>query len=393
MDSIETSLLYLSSRQRNDRGNNNADFEVTTPQSLHTASVVEVCPVQIGFPNLFNNVNETSTIDVLYHNKFITFLTTTDLVTYSAIDTTGGVAPSAQTTSIAAGTYSLSRIVEHIQSNAGSLYGTLVTLNYNTITGGVDITLTNQENSYPPNFTQVTLDVETGLTNVTNLLPQYSISTVNNSPTTQSFSALGGEVASFTITPGFYNDTQLLAALNNVNNGATIGDTVWSVGADNKLILSPGTTGYTQVIVKKTNSHTLRIIDERDFYNGHSLQPATNVWDFGLLNLMPISTVFINVSNFCDGTLTHGGSGRQHNTLCAVPVGLYEYGKMVYWEPKDLQLARLRLPRSMGHDKVRITLLDDYMQPLLLDRHHHVDLVLKLYNSNFGQSTKNLPRF
>ena len=390
MDAIETSLLYLSSRQRNDQGSNNADFEVTTPQSLHTASVVEVCPVQIGFPNLFNNVNEASNLGVHYHSKLITFATTTFLATYSASDTTGSYTPSALTISIVAGTYSLSHIVTYIQSHAGSLYGTLVTLNYNTATNSVDITINNQEGTYPLNFTQVAIDFATGLTSVTNLVPQYFIAAATNLPTTQSFTAVDGEIKALTINPGFYNDIQLLAVL---NNDAVVGDAIWSINTDKKLILSPGTTSYTHLTIRKTNNHSLRIVDEVDFYNDHLVQAVTNVWDFGLLNFMPISTVFINVSNFCDGTLTHGGSGHQHNTLCAVPIGLYEHGKMVYWEPKDVQLARLRLPRSMGHDKVRITLLDDYMQPLLLDRHHHVDIVLKLYNSNFGQSTRKLPHF
>jgi hypothetical protein len=191
------------------------------------------------------------------------------------------------------------------------------------------------------------------------------------------------DVHNVTVSAGHYTQSELLSLLSEQADPGGPGG--WSV-VDDELTLDPGAGHtWTTATITQTGSKALQIIDQYDFYGVHDITGGT--FSFGRLNLHPLSNVFVGVSNLAASSFTHGGTGHLHDILCCIPVGKYGYGNLVYWEPSDRALARLRLPRATIHDRVKITLLDDNLNPLYLDRHYHVDVVMKITNSNHGHST------
>lgn len=384
MDPVETSLLYLSSRQRVDPGEvNNAEFEIVTPNSIHTQSIVEVCPVQISFPNLFDNVTVDTTFNIhVTGGRLFTFGSQVTLFEFQLQNSVYGTSTPLLTFQINAGTYTRQQVISHLQTQLASVSNFGFTYNNDTVT----FTYNNNDTSSPGqlfdimNFTITShlsgvLDISLNSDIVTNLtgLTTFVSNSIVYGPT---------DLYPVTLSKGHYTANELLDVLNTQANFGS--NSVWTI-SDDVLLFNPATSNITQVTITQTSTRRLAVVDAFDFYKIHSL--VGTVFEFGRLNLHPLSNVFVGVSNLAASSFTHGGTGHLYDVLCCVPVGRYGYGNLVYWEPSDQALARLHLPRATIHDRVKITLLDDDLNPLTLDRHYHVDVVLKIYNSNHGHST------
>lgn len=388
MDPVETSLLYLSSRQRTNTGtDNNAEFEVVTPNSVHTQSIVEVCPVQISFPNLFDNVVKDATFTVKYSSTPTQYTLNQNDPIYS-YSTTYTPNPALNTSGSASMppdlvlTQTAQQWTDQINTTVNAPNG----LFYFTVESGIlKLTLRNQEVGSSTIYDNVVVNFGS---NLSFLNSQYTLS----SPTfqTQTFTILTLDPEyPVTVSRGHYTALELAGLLTAQANPG--GNGVWDV-VDDELILDPGAgSPWTTVTITQTGTDALQIIDQYDFYGTHSLSGGT--FSFGRLNLHPLSNVFVAVSNLAASTFTHGGTGILYDILCCIPVGRYGYGNLVYWEPSDQGLARLRLKRATIHDRTKITLLDDNLNPLYLDRHYHVDIVMKIYNSNHGHSTGRSPAY
>jgi hypothetical protein len=383
MDPVETSLLYLSSRQRVDPGaDNNAEFEVVTPNSVHTQSIVEVCPVQVSFPNLFDNVVKDATFTVTYSGTPTQYtLTQNDpIYSYSATYTPNTTLNTSGSASLGVTdlTQTAKQWTDQINLSVNAPNG----LFYFTVELGVlKLTLRNQEVGSSTIYDNVVVNFGS---NLSFLNSQYTLSSPTNTFQTQTFTILTlAPEYPVTVSKGHYTALELIGLLTAQADPGGTG--AWSVVDDN-LTLDPGAgSNWTTVTITQTGTDVLQIIDQYDFYGTHSL--SGGAFSFGRLNLHPLSNVFVGVSNLAASTFTHGGTGHLYDVLCCIPVGRYGYGNLVYWEPSDQGLARLRLPRATIHDRVKITLLDDNLNPLYLDRHYHVDVVMKIYNSNHGRST------
>ena len=379
MDPAETSLLYLSSRQRVDPGgHNNAQFEIVTPNSVHTQSIVEVCPVQVSFPNLFDNVTADATFSVLYGGRSYTFGSTVPLFEFELTNTAAGTSTGLITVDIDAGTYTRQQVITRLQTALASVPNFEFTYN----NGIVTFTYNNWDANFGQVFDTMDFTITTHLSSVLYLSTSPVVYNLTGLTTLVNESVADDHVFSVTIPKSHYTVSELLSLL---NTQATVGSGSQWFLLDDVLLLDPGTSNFMQMTVTQTSTNKLSIVDSVDFYNSHAL--VTSYFKFGKLNLHPLSNVFVGVSNLAASSFTHGGTGHLYDVLCVVPVGRYGYGNLVYWEPSDQALARLNLPRATIHDRVKITLLDDNMNPLYLDRHYHVDLILKIYNSNHGHST------
>lgn len=392
MDPVETSLLYLSSRQRVDPGSdNNAQFEVVTPNSVHTQSIVEVCPIQVSFPNLFDNVVTSTSFKIVFDGgRTVTYTTTTPLFSFTLTSTNVGYQTAEFEIDIGPGTYTRKQVIEYLQSELLQSSITNFKFTYdNTI-----VTLTYNNRWVTPVgsyfFDEMDFTLKLGLTQAINpdspgeIHYDFTHQQGNHFTAIIEQSVVYNAYDTFTVTvpAGHYSALELVGILTNQADPG--GSGLWEI-VDDQLVCNPGSSNHTQVTITPTSTQRLAIVDPYDFYKVHSL--VGGVFNFGRLNLHPLSNVFVGVSNLAASTFTHGGTGHLYDILCCIPVGKYGYGNLVYWEPSDQGLARLRLPRATIHDRVKITLFDDNLNPLYLDRHYHVDVVMKIYNSNHGQST------